>query len=89
MTNKYEKIKCDKLLKYGANEKCLSLTELMKVTDFTEFYGVALTRDFNVENYEYVLYYHQNGTVECIAGFSNMEEFEVASKCLGEYLKMD
>lgn len=89
MIKNYEELKCEKLLLYGANEKCLCLTELITVNDFTEFYGLALTRDFNVENYEFVLYYHQNGTVESIAGFSNMLEFEVACKYLGEYLNMD
>ena len=84
----YGDLKCEKLLLYGANEKCLDLTELISISQFTEFYGLALARDFNVENYDFVLYYHQNGKVEAIAGFSNMEEFEVASKYLGEYLKM-
>ena len=88
MINTYENLKCEKLLQYGANEKCLCLTELMTVDDFTDFYGLALIRDFNLENYEFVLYYHQNGTVEAIAGFSNMVDFEAASKYLGEYLKV-
>jgi hypothetical protein len=89
LINTYENLKYEKLLQYGANEMCICRTELMLVTDFTEFYGLALTRDFNIENYEFVLYYEQNGTVESIVGFSNMIEFEAASKSLGEYLKMD
>lgn len=89
MINTYENLKCEMLLKYGANDICLCLTELITVNDFTEFYGLALTRDFDLENYEFVLYYHQNGTVEASAGFSSMVEFEVACKYLGEYLKMD
>ena len=69
MINIYEDLKCEKLLQYGANEMYLCRTELMSVTDFTEFYGLALTRDFNIENYEFVLYYRQNGTVESIGVF--------------------
>lgn len=84
--NDFETIKCETLLKHGFPKSFLWLTECITREDFIKFHGYDTERDLNRLNKKYVVYYHENGNVECTAFFDTLEEFQDGCKFLSWYM---
>lgn len=76
----FEKKKCETLLKYGANDRFLWLTECTTVKDFQSYWGRSLVEDLGIQDKKYIVYWHESGSVMQSAAFDNEPEFEDACK---------
>jgi hypothetical protein len=86
----YEEQKCEILLHYGCPQDQLWLVEVQKSGEFNEQHCTESESEddfYGLQDYEYVVYHHESGTVNVHARFNEFEEFEIACKMVAEYLK--
>lgn len=86
----YEEMKCDALLHHGCPDESLWLTEVQTVDQFDQYFSTddqTAAEFYGLEDYDFVVYYHENGEVHAHAGFNDEAEFDLACKTIADYLK--
>jgi hypothetical protein len=86
----YEEQKCELLPYYGCPHEKLWLIEVQTVEQFNDQYCTETETEedfYSLQDFEYVLYYHESGEVHSHVGFNDDSEFIQACEVIAEYLK--
>lgn len=86
----YEEQKVERLLHWGCPSDQFWLTEVQTVDQFNEHFCSETEVDedyYGLNDFDFVVYYHESGEVHCHAGFNDEEEFDSACQTIAEYLK--
>ena len=82
----------DLLKEYGSPEDNLWLVEIQTIKKCSDFYGDYIIWDHtsnSPNNHDYIIYYHENGSIHQHATFdsNNENSFKEAVKYIAKYLK--
>jgi len=86
----FEEQKCEALLHHGCPEDSLWLVECTTVDQFNQYYSTddqTAAEFYGLDDYEFVLYFHESGEVHAHAGFDDEQSFDSACKTIADYLK--
>jgi|APSaa5957512622_1039677.scaffolds.fasta_scaffold54388_2 hypothetical protein len=86
----YEALKVEKLKSFGCPESELWLTEVQTIEAFEVLYGndnYDPISEFDLHEYFYVVYHHQDGEVTVVAGFNTYDEFELGCEHIANFIK--